>query len=407
MRRKVYYFVTQSKPSRKPVGAAGGDGAYQRMSPREAVAVALALGVAAACSRGSALPAAPGVSRAGAQAAAKCEPVFYKPRGAAAPQRIVPHGPGLVLGGGGRDVNAEFVWIHDTVAGSPHRRAGDLVVLRAYGNNDYDRYIYRLAPFHSVRTLLLPPCTPPVTLRAAAAIVERSTAVFFAGGDQADYVPWKDTALSRAVQRVYDDGGVVGGTSAGEAILGHYVFDARNDDRRDTTSVNAVNNPYERLISFTYDFFRFPPLDGAVADMHFVTRDRFGRTAVFMARQIADDRVRRRPPVVLGIGVDERSGLVVDKRGIATLLMRGKGGSAFLIRGGPAVRIERGRPFVSGTLTVTKMSEQGERFDLNAWCGREPTYSVTVDGRGPHRNMYSPRDPYDPPPGAKIPKCDS
>ncbi len=324
------------------MGADGGDGAYLAMSSKGSPIAALALGVAAACSRAPAIPVVPQAWPAATQARAACDPVFYKPRGAKQPERVVPHGPGLVLGGGGRDVNAEFVWIHDTVAGSPHRRAGDLVVLRAYGNNDYDRYIYRLAPFHSVRTLLLPPCTPPATLRAAATIVEGSTAIFFAGGDQADYVPWKDTALSRAVQRVYDKGGVVGGTSAGEAILSQYAFDARNDDRRDATSVNAVNNPYERLISFTYGFLRFPSLDDAVADMHFVTRDRFGRTAVFMARQIADGRVRRHPPVVLGIGIDERSGLVVDKHGIATLLMRGKGGSAFLIRGGPAVRIERG-----------------------------------------------------------------
>ena len=44
----------------------------------------------------------------------------------------------LVLGGGGLDVNEEFVWMHDTVAGSRTRRAADLVVLRATGNNDYE-----------------------------------------------------------------------------------------------------------------------------------------------------------------------------------------------------------------------------------------------------------------------------
>ncbi len=338
---------------------------------------------------------------------ARCKPIFYRPVGAQKPRRSELHGPGLVLGGGGTDVNGEFVWIHDTIVGSHVRRGGDLVVLRATGNNDYDRYIDRLAPYHSVRTLLLPVCSPPETLRKAAAIVQRSSAVFFAGGDQADYVVWKNTPIQFAVQRVYDAGGVVGGTSAGEAILSKFVFDARYDVDRDANTRNSVHHPYERLISFTYNFLHFAPLHDAIADMHFVTRNRFGRTAVFMARQIADGKVRRHPAVVLGIGVDEASGIVIDKHGVGTLLLQGTGGSAFLIRGGPAKQIAGDAPFVSGKLTVTKLERQGEHFDFRSWCGSEPTYDVSVDGRRPLRDFYTPRDPYVPPPHARIPKCET
>ena len=334
-----------------------------------------------------------------------CRPVFYPPKGATNPHRIPLRGPGLVFGGGGLDVDGEFVWIHDTVVGSHTRRGGDLVVLRATGNSDYDAYIYRLAPYNSVRTLLLPTCSSAKVLAAAAGIVSRSAAVFFAGGDQADYVIWKGTPIQTAVQRLYDDGGVVGGTSAGEAILSDYVFDALHDDRFDATSKNAVRNPYERLISFTYGFLRFPAAAGTIADMHFVTRNRFGRTAVFMARQIADGKAAGPRPLVRAIALDEASGLVVDKNGVGTLLLQGKGGSAFFIRGGPARTIEPGRPFVSGRLTVTKLSRQGERFNLAAWCGSEPTYDVTVDGRRPYGEIYSPLDPYTAPDGSRIPKC--
>ena len=108
----------------------------------------------------------------GARVASRaCRPIFYKPVGAARPERISPHGPGLVLGGGGLDVNAEFDWIHDTYRSLARKRGADLVVLRATGDNDYDRYIYKLAPFHSVRTLLLPTCSSPATLREAARII--------------------------------------------------------------------------------------------------------------------------------------------------------------------------------------------------------------------------------------------
>ncbi len=370
----------------------------------------VAVSIVIACSREPG-PATPGVSGAktlaGAAAVASraCGPIFYKPKGAARPESIAARGPGLVLGGGGTDVNAEFVWIHDTIVGSHSKRGADLVVLRATGDNDYDRYIYRLAPYHSVRTLLLPPCSSADILRAAARIVARSTAVFFAGGNQADYVIWKGTPIQAAVQHVYDRGGVVGGTSAGEAILGQYVFDAVAERNRNTTTRNAVRNPYERLISFTYDFLRFSALDDAITDQHFVTRNRFGRTAVFMARQIADGKVRRHPLVVLGVAVDEASGIVVDKHGIGTLLLQGKGGSAFLIRGGPAKRIVPEVAFVSAALTVTKLSKVGDRFDFKTWCGQEPTYDVGVDGSKPYHDIYSPRDPYDPPPGSRIPKC--
>ncbi|HEY1881695.1 MAG TPA: cyanophycinase [Candidatus Cybelea sp.] len=346
-------------------------------------------------------PLAPAVIR---EPGRPCRPIFYKPRGALKPQREPLHGPGLVLGGGGLDVKGEFVWIQDTIAGAGTKRAGDLVVLRATGNNDYDRYIYRIAPYRSVRTLLIPTCSDAQTLRAAAAIVERSGAVWFAGGNQADYVIWKHTPIQQAVEHVYAWGGVVGGTSAGEAILGQYVFDAVAEGDRNTRTENAVRHPWERIISFTYGFFRFPALRHVITDQHFVTRNRFGRTAVFMARQIADGRLAPSADV-LGVGVDEAAGIVVDKRGIGTLLLQGTGGSAFLIRGGPAKQIVPGLPFISGRLVVTKLSRQGDSFDFNSWCGREPTYEVRVDGSQREGAIYTPHDPYKPPKTSRIPKC--
>jgi hypothetical protein len=124
-----------------------------------------------------------------------------------------------------------------------------------------------------------------------------------------------------------------------------------------------------------------------------------------MARQIAEGKVRNQKQLVLGVAVDERSGIVIDKRGIGTLLLQGKGGSAFLIRGGPARQIEQGQSFISGRLTVTKLSAQGDTFDFNTWCGHEPTYDVRVDGTQPERLIYDPKNPYRPPVGSRIPNC--
>jgi cyanophycinase-like exopeptidase len=326
-------------------------------------------------------------------AAERCHVRFYTPKGAPHPREFDLQGPGLVVAGGGTDVDAEFVWMHDTVTGSSERRAGDVVVLRANGSDDYDGYIYRLAPFHSVRTIKLPTCATAAEIDAAARIVAHSSVVFFAGGDQADYVVWKGTTLQTAVQGVYDRGGVVGGTSAGAAILGRYVFDAVAEGDRQTTTDNAVHDPFEHRISFTYDFLRFAPLHDTITDTHFVTRNRFGREAVFIARQIADGIVEKQP-VAYGLGVDEASAIAIDKHGIGTLLLQGTGGSAYAIESRAARRIVRGRPFVSSTLRVTRLGTAGDRFDFVHHTGNEPSYAVTVDGERPHPQMYTPHDPY-------------
>jgi cyanophycinase len=358
-----------------------------------ALSFAIALsGCSARVLPGSANP--PSATAMTASEAARCHVRFYAPKGALRPQQIRMHGPGIVVAGGGTDVDAEFVWMHDTVAGSPGRRAGDFVVLRADGSDDYDGYIYRLAPYHSVRTIKLPPCASAADIAHAARIVERSAVVFFAGGDQAEYVIWKGTPLQAAVQSVYDRGGVVGGTSAGAAILGNDVFDAVAEGDEQTTTDNAVHNPYEHTISFTYDFLHLGPLHDTITDMHFVTRNRFGREAVFMARQIADGRVRNEGGVVYGLGVDEATAVAIDKDGVGTLLFQFKRGSAFAIESHAARRIVAGKPFVSSVLRVTRLDAKGQRYDFIRHSVNEPSYRVTVDGNNPNRFMYTPINPY-------------
>ncbi len=297
--------------------------------------------VLSACGGRASVP-APSFTSFGAAESARCHVRFYTPKGTPHPHPTVAHGPGLVIGGGGSDVDAAFVWMHDTVVGSHARRGGDVVVLRANGSQDYDDYIYRQAPFWSVRTIKLPPCATQADIAHAAAIVSRSTIVFFAGGNQAEYVIWKNTPLQAAVQNLYDRGGVVGGTSAGASILGRDVFDAVAEGEEQTTTDNAVHDPYEQTISFTYDFLRFAPLHDTITDPHFVARNRFGREAVFVARQIADGRVAKQPPVAYGLGVDEAGSIVIDKRGVGTLLVQFNNGSAFAIEAHGARRIVAG-----------------------------------------------------------------
>ena len=330
--------------------------------------------------------------------AAACPVIFYPPAGNTKPSPIAPRGPGLVLMGGGTDVDAAFRWMALEAAGSPTRDAGDVVVLRASGDNDYDSYIRGLAHFNSVRTILLPPCSPASAIARAASIVSRAQNLFFAGGDQADYVIWKSGPLAAAVQRLYDRGGIVGGTSAGLAILGQYVFDAVAGDRtHDVYTADAVPDPEERAISFTENFLSFPPLHDVITDTHFHQRDRFGRLAAFLAL------LRQRGHYVRGIGIDARSALAVDRNGIATLLLQGSGGRALFVRGGTVERLQARRPLQFRGLDVILLDRNGATFDLRRWCGAGRRYSVDVNGDTKH--IYAPADPYTAPPGSRNAAC--
>lgn len=290
-----------------------------------------------------------------------------------------PQGPGLIVMGGGTDVDSAFVWMHDTVVGSAAGAGGDVVVLRATGANAYDAYIAGLARFNSVQTLLIAAPVSAADLATGAGIVNKAEAVFFAGGNQADYVAWRNTALMTSVVQVFQRGGVVGGTSAGAAILGQYIFDAvANGTGPNVAGPDAVANPYEPIISFTRDMLPFAVLKGAITDTHFVERDRFDRLSVFMGRQLADGFASGQ---VHGIGVDAKTAIVIGKNGIGTLKQFTPGtGTAFVITGGMPATIQSGKPLVYPMLSVTRLDRDGQTYDFARWCGSTSTYSVSVDG---------------------------
>ena len=299
-----------------------------------------------------------------------------------------PAGPGLVLMGGGADVDQAFVWMRSTLAGTLGQPAGDVVVLRATGTNAYDAYIAGLAPFNSVQTVLLPPPSTLTDLRTAAALVDKAEAVFFAGGDQSHYAAWAGTELLLAVQRVYARGGVVGGTSAGLAVLGQFVFDARVAS---VTSAEALANPFAAGVTFTRGALRFGPLDLALTDTHFGARDRFGRLTAFMARQHADGAVPGGAQV-LGLGVDQAAAVVVNAAGQGRLVRdSGSTGVAYFVLGGPATQVVAGQPLVYPNLTVMRLDAAGQLWDFGRRCGTGPTYALSVDAR--QANPFS-VDPY-------------
>lgn len=274
-------------------------------------------------------------------------------------------GPAHDFGGGGTDVDPAIQWMIDAVRGCSACSAKvDVVILRATGSNGYNASIYAMNGVDSVETLVITKRSDADTT-AVETTVRNAEVVFFAGGDQCDYVTlFKGTKVETAVESVYARGGGVGGTSAGLAIQGDYVYDACTGS---ALSSDALGDPYHRSISFTYDFFLWANLDRTLTDSHFVTRDRMGRLMSYLARQIKDGVTTS----ALGIGVNEVTSVVVDANGLARVM--GDGPAYFVLADHvPEVCAAR-TPLTYSNFKIWKVASGGT-FDLQS----RPTTGYTT-----------------------------
>jgi cyanophycinase-like exopeptidase len=279
-------------------------------------------------------------------------------------------GPAHDFGGGGTDVDAAIQWMIDEVRGCTScATTVDVVILRSTGSNGYNDYIYAMNGVDSVETLVITAARDSNTA-AVETTVRNAEVVFFAGGDQCDYVKnFKGTLVETAVESVYARGGGVGGTSAGMAIQGQFTYDACAGS---VTSSQALANPYHKSVTFTYDFFNWPNMQNTITDQHFVARDRMGRTLAFVARQIRDGRATS----ALGVAANEVTSIVVDKNGLARVF--GDGPAYFVLGDHLPEVCEPRTPLTYSNFKIWKVPAGGV-FDLR----NRPTtgfYTISVTG---------------------------
>lgn len=266
------------------------------------------------------------------------------------------HGPALNLGGGSDDVDDAMQWMIDQARGCTDCDTKvDVVVLRASGGDGYNEYIYKMKGVDSVETLLIKQREDSANSKVIET-VKNAEVVFFAGGDQCNYVKYfKDTEIEKAIENIYKRGGAIGGTSAGLAIQGPIVYDACPG--ASTKSSEALQNPYHESINFTYDFFNWKHLDSIITDTHFAQRDRMGRLMAYLARQIKDKKAKS----ALGLAVNEKTSVVVDKNGIAKVL--GAGPAYFVLADHQPEECEAKKPLTFSDYKIWKFSK-GHIFDL-------------------------------------------
>ncbi|WP_418638196.1 T9SS type A sorting domain-containing protein [Winogradskyella sp.] len=224
---------------------------------------------------------------------------------------ITNHEAGVCLMGGAVEQEDAMIWFLNKADG------GDVVVLRASGSDGYNDYFYTdlasdlNSPINSVTTFVInnvAGATDPYVLQKVA----NAEAIWFAGGDQYDYVSYfKDNAMEDALNTFVNTKlGVIGGTSAGLAILGGNYFSAQYGT---LSSEVALSNPYHPRVAIgENDFLDIPNLNNLITDSHYDSPDRRARHSVMLARIATDNGTRS-----FGIGCNEYTAVCVEPDGKA------------------------------------------------------------------------------------------
>jgi len=119
--------------------------------------------------------------------------------------------------------------------------------------------------------------------------INKATGIFFTGGNQSRITSiLKDTEIDTAIHKRYSEGIVVGGTSAGAAVMPDVMI----------VEGDSETNPRIEIVDMGPGMGFLP---GVVIDQHFSQRGRLGRLISALAQQ----------PAVLGFGIDENTAMVV------------------------------------------------------------------------------------------------
>lgn len=277
---------------------------------------------------------------------------------------------GYALMGGGSDLDEAFRFLCEKGVG------GDFLILRAAGDDDYNPYVQSLCKMNSVATLIIPSREAANDPRVAE-IIRNAEVVFIAGGDQARYINWwQGTPVQDALNAHVGAGKPIGGTSAGLAVLGEFIYSSQGDapDDPNLTSALALSDPYSRRVTVRRDFLKIDLLRNTLTDTHFAKRDRMGRSLVFLAR-LVEDRWSENPRE---IAVDEKSAVLVESDGRARVIGSGKG-AYFIQVEKKSSSCRAGTPLSFHEYAVYHAPGKTQ-FHLKNWSGMGgSSYSLAVD----------------------------
>ena len=248
-------------------------------------------------------------------------------------------GGSLVISGGGRlpdEVRDRFL----ELAGGKEARIVLIPTARSLAYDDADPE-QELEPWASRGIASV--CLLHTRSRATAdepgfaAPLADATGVWIGGGSQSRLSEaYADTEVERRLKALLDRGGVVGGSSAGAAIM---------------TRVMIASGRTDPVEGRGFDF-----LPGAVVDQHFLKRNRIKRLTKLLERH----------PDLIGFGIDEQTALVVGVRDQRISVV----GDSYVVACLPA---SGGRP------ARIEILKEGDQTDLAALRKSEPSVIPAID----------------------------
>ena len=280
---------------------------------------------------------------------------------------------GLALMGGGGSVDAAFRFLVER-AGHGH-----IVVLRAADANDPfdeplgnyygDLFVSQWGPVASVETISFRDREASSDPRVAK-IIEGADGIFLAGGDQSRYVNfWKGTPVQRLLEAHVKANRPIGGTSAGLAVLGHYVYSALGGHSAESKIVLA--DPFDASVTLESDFLHYRYMENIFTDTHFGKRHRLGRLITFLARL---DAAKKH---IAGIGIDEKTVLLVGADGVGRLA-EGSAGSAWIVQPQKsATQLAAGKPLSMAGIRLTQFGADS-RIDMKTRTVTKPVAEATI-----------------------------
>lgn len=186
------------------------------------------------------------------------------------------------------------------------------------------------------------------TNRLSAKRLDRATGVYFTGGDQSRLAAvLVNSPVQQKLTELYARGAVIGGTSAGAAIMSQVMITGEellNDDKTNTFKFIKKNN-IETAMGLGF-------MTHAVIDQHFIKRKRLNRLFSVVLEH----------PQLVGIGIDESTAIIVNADETFEVL----GESAVMVidpRTATKIRADQ-----NGNLSArdikTHVLVAGDRFDL-------------------------------------------
>ncbi len=180
-------------------------------------------------------------------------------------------------------------------------------------------------------------------------VLDGAGGVFFSGGDQSRQTAvLLHTPIHRRLLELYAAGCVMGGTSAGAAVMSEVMITGdekrKPEEGKEFQTIEAGNVVTTEGLGF---------LRTAIIDQHFVVRKRLNRLISLVAEH----------PRLLGVGIDESTAVVVERGRRFEVIGEGQ----VLVWDGARARV---RTAADGRLGFTGMVFHtllpGDRFDLAA-----------------------------------------